>query len=180
MNAHAGSATRDLASYSSELVYGDIPDSAVMLAKMLILDWLGSAIVESTQKPGKMLLSIVDKSGGTPESTIIAHARETSYINAALVNGAMSHIVELDDVHKSSILHPGAVVIPATLAVFEREEQMARDLLIQRVKLGVEIGRLKNSVTSYLKREDVYQSLPQTTDKFSDARRTRYPLPEIQ
>jgi len=55
--------------------------------------------------------------------------------------------------------------------LLDREEQIARDLLIQRVKLGVEIGRLKNSITSYLKREDVYQSLPQTTDKFSDARR---------
>jgi len=39
------------------------------------------------------------------------------------------------------------------------------------VKLRVEIGRLKNRITSYLKREDVYQSLPQTTDRFSATRR---------
>ena len=55
--------------------------------------------------------------------------------------------------------------------LLDRDEQIAREMLIQKVKLGVEISRLKNSITSYLKREDVYQSLPQTTDKFSAARR---------
>lgn len=48
-----------------------------------------------------------------------------------------------------------------------REEQIVRDLLIQRVKLGAEIRRMKNSVISYLKREDVFASLPKTDDNFS-------------
>jgi transposase len=42
---------------------------------------------------------------------------------------------------------------------------------VQRVKLGVEIGRLKNSVIGYLKREGVYDSLPKTGDNFSIKRR---------
>ena len=52
-----------------------------------------------------------------------------------------------------------------------KEEQISRDLLIQRIKLGVEINRIKNSITSYLKREDVYQTLPKTSSNFSDKRR---------
>ena len=52
-----------------------------------------------------------------------------------------------------------------------REEQILRDLLIQRVKLGVEITRTKNSITSYLKREDVYPTLPKTDSNFSGVRR---------
>jgi hypothetical protein len=55
--------------------------------------------------------------------------------------------------------------------LLDREEQVARNLLIQRVMLGVEIGRLKNRVISYLKREGVYQSLPKTDDSSSLARR---------
>jgi hypothetical protein len=42
---------------------------------------------------------------------------------------------------------------------------------VQRVKLGVEIGRLKNRVIGYLKREGVYDSLPRTGDNFSARRR---------
>jgi transposase len=52
-----------------------------------------------------------------------------------------------------------------------REEQIVRDLLIQRVKLGVEIRRTKNSVISYLKREGVFTTLPKTDDNFSVTRR---------
>lgn len=52
-----------------------------------------------------------------------------------------------------------------------REEQIARDLLIQRVKLGVEIGRMKSRIISYLKREGVYGSLPMSRKNFSVRRR---------
>jgi transposase len=55
--------------------------------------------------------------------------------------------------------------------LLDRDEQIARDLLVQRVKLGVEIGRLKNSLIGYLKREGVYDSLPKTEDNFSIKRR---------
>jgi transposase len=55
--------------------------------------------------------------------------------------------------------------------LLDRDHQIVRDLLVQRVKLGVEIGRLKNSLIGYLKREDVYNSLPKTSDNFSVKRR---------
>jgi transposase len=52
-----------------------------------------------------------------------------------------------------------------------KEEQMRRDLLVQRVKIGQEIGRIKASVIGYLKREGVYDGLPKASDNFSRARR---------
>jgi len=55
--------------------------------------------------------------------------------------------------------------------LLDRNDQIVRDLLVQRVKLGVEIGRLKNSVIGYLKREGVYDSLPKSGDNFSARRR---------
>jgi transposase len=56
--------------------------------------------------------------------------------------------------------------------LLDRGEQMARDLLVQRVKTGVEIGRLKTSIIGYLKREGVYHTLPDSADNFSDKRRS--------
>jgi transposase len=55
--------------------------------------------------------------------------------------------------------------------LLDRDQQIVRDLLVQRAKLGVEIGRLKNSVIGYSKREGVYDSLPKTGDSFSLKRR---------
>src|SRR5579875_2355483 len=55
--------------------------------------------------------------------------------------------------------------------LLSREEQIERDLLIQRVKMGEEIRRAKITLTSYLKREDVYRTLPNTYENWSIVRR---------
>jgi transposase len=62
-----------------------------------------------------------------------------------------------------------AGMLPESL--LDKDEQIVRDLLVQRVKLGVGIGRLKNSLIGYLKRGGVYDSLPPTGDNFSAKRR---------
>jgi len=49
-------------------------------------------------------------------SEILVSRKCTSPLFAALINGAASHFVEQDDLHNSSVLHPGTVVFPAVLA----------------------------------------------------------------
>lgn len=73
------------------------------------------------------------------------------------------------DSQKLAKLHSVGMIPEAHL--LEREDQILRDLLVQRVKLGAEISRLKNSVIGYLKREGLFQDLPATTDNFSEERR---------
>lgn len=58
----------------------------------------------------------VKELGGQPQVTLIIGGK-SSELNAALVNGAASHIVELDDINKVSIIHAATVVVPAVLAV---------------------------------------------------------------
>ena len=55
--------------------------------------------------------------------------------------------------------------------LLSREGQIRRDLLVQRVRLGAEIGSMKASIIGYLKREGVYGSLPPGSDNFSALRR---------
>ena len=45
----------------------------------------------------------------------------TSAINAALANGMLAHSDETDDSNGSAGIHPGCAVIPAALAMAERE-----------------------------------------------------------
>jgi 2-methylcitrate dehydratase PrpD len=60
---------------------------------------------------------------------------------AALANGASAHAFEIDDVHEEAVSHPGAVVVPAALAV--AEETGASGLaLLEAVVVGYEaMGR---------------------------------------
>tara|TARA_Y100001949_G_scaffold55206_1_gene46420 strand:+ start:66 stop:1202 length:1137 start_codon:yes stop_codon:yes gene_type:complete len=60
---------------------------------------------------------------------------------AALANGASAHAFELDDVHEEAINHPGAVVVPAALALAEHLDCAGRDLL-EAIVIGYEaMGR---------------------------------------
>ena len=64
-------------------------------------------------------------------------AGRASAAAAAFANGVASHILELDDVHKGSTLHAAAPVIPAALAVAERERATGRAFYLA-VALGYE------------------------------------------
>jgi len=135
--------TRALANFCAKLSYEDLPPTVVEKVKECLLDWLGSALAGSSLKPAAILVSLVEEFGGTPESTLINHKGKTSCINAALVNGVMSHIIELDDVHRDSILHPAAPVIPAALALSEKLGANGRtfiDAIVAGYETAIRIG----------------------------------------
>jgi 2-methylcitrate dehydratase PrpD len=62
---------------------------------------------------------------------------------AALINGAASHFVEQDDLHNSSVLHPGTVVFPAVLAAAQAVGASGREFIAASVagyECGVRVG----------------------------------------
>jgi len=93
----------------------------------------------------------------------VAHPKELAWIVKSRKKNDKA------DSLKIARLHMGGLIPESHL--LEREEQIKRDLLIQRVQLGVEIGNVKRRIISYLKREDVYNCLPKTEDNFSVTRR---------
>lgn len=56
---------------------------------------------------------------GTGKSSVCASEMRVPPTIAALINGTAAHSFELDDTHDASLSHPGAVVIPAAIAVAE-------------------------------------------------------------
>ncbi|MDO8674234.1 MAG: MmgE/PrpD family protein [Dehalococcoidia bacterium] len=121
--------TATLANFVANTRYGDIPAGVIETAKNYFLDWLGSAYAGSGSKPASIMSDLVEELGGKPEATVIGSERRNTCLHAALVNGAASHVVEMDDLHKASIYHPAAPVMPAALAVAEREGKDGREFL---------------------------------------------------
>jgi 2-methylcitrate dehydratase PrpD len=83
-----------------------------------------------------MVQQVVAGFGASGEATVLGAGR-ASAAGAALANGAASHILELDDIHKTSTVHAGAPIIPAALAVAEREHLDGRAFLLA-ITLGYE------------------------------------------
>ncbi|MEO7083952.1 MAG: MmgE/PrpD family protein, partial [Gemmatimonadaceae bacterium] len=120
--------SRALAETLAITSFDELPESAIVDATRAILDWLGSAMAGALEPPARMGQKVVAGFGSSWESTMFAAGR-ASAPGAALANGIASHILELDDIHKRSTVHAAAPVIPAALAVAEREHATGRDFL---------------------------------------------------
>lgn len=74
--------------------------------------------------------TLVPGSGeGTGEAVSLATGESLSADAAAMLDGAFAHSLDFDDTHRESSLHPGAPVIPAALAVAQREGTSTNRLL---------------------------------------------------
>jgi len=119
-----------LAQYFCTLRYEDLPDDLVYRLKTFFLDWLASAFAGVSQPPTRSMLSLAEDMKGSSEATIIpTNSRHLSLI-AALVNGASSHVMEMDDLHRQSIFHPAASILPAVFAAGEKGHVSGRDLIL--------------------------------------------------
>jgi len=64
----------------------------------------------------------------------------------AFLMGGLTHIQETDDLHRSSVTHPGCVVVPAVLAVGARKQASGKDLLAAVLQGFEAMCRIGNAV----------------------------------
>ena len=118
--------TRVLAARAAHLTFDDIPEPARRVAKQCLLDWIGVAIGgRDADLVG--ILSADAEAEGTGGCTVIGHGERRPAYLAALINGAMGHALDYDDVIFMG--HPTAPVAPAVLAAGEQMGATGRDVL---------------------------------------------------
>ncbi len=136
--------TQALTEFLAGLHYEQIPDAVLARTEDLFLDWLGSALASAGSHPIPLFERYAQTMGpASGASHIFVNRSSSSAYFAALVNGASSHLVEQDDLHNSSVLHPATVVFPAALAAAQDLGKSGRDLLVASVagyEAGIRIG----------------------------------------
>ncbi len=131
--------TGALARYSSALRFDDIPGDVRTVVKHCVLDWLGVALAGFREDASRIVREEALEQGGTPQATLIGDGSRTSVGQAALVNGTTSHALDYDDVHFAFLGHPTVTVLPAVLALAERDARSGVELMTAFVA-GVEVG----------------------------------------
>ena len=119
-----------LVSFISRTRFDDIPAHVVQLAKRSVTDWWGVTLGGTTHDVASILLETIRDLGGNRQATILGTDFKTSVYNAALVNGAMSHVLDYDDTHLGALMHPSAPLISAILAYGEWKKKGGRDFLL--------------------------------------------------
>ena len=136
--------TQALCQFLADLKYEHLPDAVLARTEDLYLDWLASALASKGAHPIPLFERYAQKMGpNSGPAQVIGNGGSSSAYFAALVNAASSHLVEQDDLHNSSVLHPATVVFPAALAAAQDLGKSGRELLLASVagyEAGIRIG----------------------------------------
>jgi 2-methylcitrate dehydratase PrpD len=127
------SATERLVQFAATTRFEDLPTEVTRESKRCILDYLGVAIGAAEDSAPRIMLDAVCALGGADQATTIAYGERTSVTNAALVDGVLSHVLDFDDTHIPTILHPTGPVMSAALPIAEWKHRSGRDVIAAHV-----------------------------------------------
>ena len=107
-------------------------------AKRAVIDWHAALFPGAVMPPAtlleKALRDELDKG-----DAMLALGRRATVRAAALINGTAAHTVEVDDIFRDGIYHPGAPTIAAALALSQSQGSNGENLL-RAVVVGYEIS----------------------------------------
>lgn len=112
-----------LSAFITECQYEQIPPELITDMKYRIIDWLGCAVTAVHYPQIEIARQLFVDIGGAKEATIIGAPDKYPTANAAMINGMIGHVSELDDGHRKAIGHPGSVTLPVALALTEKYQQ---------------------------------------------------------
>jgi aconitate decarboxylase len=132
--------TRGIAEFVSALRYEAIPPEVIERIKLLMLDSLGCALYGADLEWSRILQQRLGELDTTQACAVWGTRQKLSAPHAALVNGTQVQGFELDDVHRQGVLHVGAVVLPALIAIAEIRPGMSGREFLAAAVAGYEIG----------------------------------------
>ncbi|KAL4803075.1 hypothetical protein BDV18DRAFT_146204 [Aspergillus unguis] len=133
--------TRALANWAVGLKYTDLPPPVINRTKDFFVDTLACAVAGREHIAVTSMLEYSRRMGPSDgKCELIGFPGvKTSPAFAALVNGASAHVVEQDDLHNSSMMHPATIIFPTALAVAQDVGASGKDFITACV-IGYEVA----------------------------------------
>jgi 2-methylcitrate dehydratase PrpD len=143
-----GPVTQTLAKYIVDATHDDLPANVRKEGARTLLNYVGVAVGGSHTEAVDCAVHALSPFSGPHQATLMGRKERFDIMNAAFVNGVSSHIFDFDDTHLKTIIHPGGVVIAATLAMAEYRPPVSGKDFLNAIVLGVETAcRIGNAVS---------------------------------
>lgn len=112
---------QQIADYVAGLKIEDIPESTRHKASLCMIDYLAAAWNAQNHPLAEkyVQLAMAMTGNGSGDAGVIGSGLRLPSAWAAFANAAQGHITEVDDGHRTSIMHIGTVVLPVVLALAE-------------------------------------------------------------
>ena len=138
--------TRILAHYAATAPIEQIPAAVRKEATRTLLNWVGVAVGGSQQDAPRRALAAVQPFSGPAQASLFGRKERLDAPYAALVNGISSHVLDYDDTHLKTIIHPAGPVASA-LTAFAEYRPVSGAEFMNALALGCEIEcRMGNAV----------------------------------
>ena len=131
--------TQRLVERARDIDYAGIPADVRGIARLCVLDWIGVTLAASSDALPRLLISEAIADGGKPLATIVGHPLRVAPLQAALINGTASHVLDFDDGNPTVIVHGSASILPGLLALAEATCATGADVVAAFVA-GYETG----------------------------------------
>lgn len=137
--------TRLLVEQGLALRYEALPPDVRTVARDCVADWLACAFAALDEPVSRIVAEMALEEGGHAQATVLGRAWRGSLSQAALVNGAVSHALDYDDVNLSVPGHMSAAILPAAVALAEYRGSTPKQLIAAFVagyELACRVGLL--------------------------------------
>jgi 2-methylcitrate dehydratase PrpD len=121
-----------------KIIKNKIPEYIDNKARECLLDYFGVACSGASLFKEKVQ-QYIDSVEAIEGCQVIGFSKMVPESMAAMLNGVNAHVIELDDGHRIGMIHLGAPVISALLAVTERQKITSSDF-IRGIIVGYEVA----------------------------------------
>jgi 2-methylcitrate dehydratase PrpD len=129
--------TRKLARFILTTGFDDLPEAVRHQGSRTLLNWVGCAIGGARHQTMTNAMAALSPFFGPGQATLLGRSERADILHAALLNGISSHVLDFDDTHIETAIHPAAPVAPAILALAEHRLVSGRDFMAALI-VGIE------------------------------------------
>jgi 2-methylcitrate dehydratase PrpD len=131
------SAAQHLARFIATSQSDDLPETVREEGKRSLLNFIGCAIGSARAEPVETALRVLLPLSGEERVTLPGRSERLDMLSAAFINAIGGNLLDYDDTHLRTVIHPAAPVAPAALAVTEHR-RLSGQALLHAFILGME------------------------------------------
>jgi 2-methylcitrate dehydratase PrpD len=136
-----------LAAFVEASSWSDIEPRVRHEGKRSLLNFFGCALGSANSDPVAIALDVMRSFSGGTQAGVIGRPERLDILSASFLNAAAANLLDFDDTHLRTVIHPTAPVAPAVLALAEAQG-MSGAAALHALILGIEVAcRIGNGVS---------------------------------
>ena len=147
MSPESGFASACLGRFVAASQWDVLPPALPQEAKRSLLNFVGCALGVATTPSIEMAMRVLTPLSGADRVTVFGRTERLDPLGAAFINAIGGNLLDYDDTHLRTVIHPTAPVAPSVLALAEQRGRSGADVL-HAIILGAEVEcRIGNAVS---------------------------------